>query len=265
MTSIVHISDLHFGRDNEELTGPLADAVNAIGPDVVAVSGDLTQRARRSQFARARAFLDRIAAPKLVVPGNHDVPLDNIFVRFLRPFSRYREAICRELEPQWNDAHSSIVGINSVNPYAWQSGILRPRTVRKVCDALDHPVPGRRRVIVLHHPLTLPPGATKRSMRGAKAAKAKLAACGADLILCGHLHGWRAERIRDPDSGFEALLVQAGTGLSTRLRGEHNDFNQIELEPGALTVTRHVAEDGRVFRPGRAHRFARVGHAWRPG
>ena len=62
----------------------------------MAISGDLTQRARVVQFAEARAFLDRLPKPVIVVPGNHDIPLDDVASRFLRPLSGYRRYITDE-------------------------------------------------------------------------------------------------------------------------------------------------------------------------
>ena len=93
MRTIVHLSDIHFGRVDPRLVAPLVDAVRAAAPDLVAVSGDLTQRARRRQFEQARAFLDKLPPPILAVPGNHDVPLFNLPARFLDPFGGYRRHI----------------------------------------------------------------------------------------------------------------------------------------------------------------------------
>ncbi|MGZ8265598.1 MAG: metallophosphoesterase, partial [Burkholderiales bacterium] len=99
MRTLVHLSDLHFGRVNEAVLGPLARRIGAIAPDVVVVSGDLTQRARKRQFRAARAFLDTLPTPQIVVPGNHDIPLYNVFARFLTPLRNYRRYIGNDLEP----------------------------------------------------------------------------------------------------------------------------------------------------------------------
>lgn len=262
MTRLVHLSDLHFGRDNEALVDPLLDAIAAANPTMVALSGDLTQRARETQFARARAFLDRIAAPVVVVPGNHDVPLDNLFQRFLTPFRRYHAAITRDMEPRWENDEVTVLGLNSVNPYAWQSGRVGRRALRAVRAAFAHPDLRRTRIVVMHHPLTLPPGSGKRPVRGARHATAQLASAGADLVLCGHLHGWRAELIHDDGTGAEAILAQVGTGLSTRLRGEVNDFNVIDIRAEGLSITRHAAEDDMTFKGGAPHHFRRSGPHW---
>ncbi|WP_413220367.1 metallophosphoesterase [Tritonibacter mobilis] len=97
MKRLLHLSDLHFGRDRPELLDPLIEQINGLAPDLVAISGDLTQRARDWQFMRAREMIDRIKAPCLVVPGNHDTPLDNLFERVLMPWRRYRKWIACDL------------------------------------------------------------------------------------------------------------------------------------------------------------------------
>ena len=101
MRNLAHLSDLHFGRIDPAVLEPLRRAVHDAAPDLIAISGDFTQRAKRRQFAAARAFLDSLEPPKLVVPGNHDVPLWNLARRFLMPFDRYKEFISPELEPEY--------------------------------------------------------------------------------------------------------------------------------------------------------------------
>ena len=122
MRRLVHLSDLHFGRDRPELLAPLLDCVNGLEPDLIAISGDLTQRARTSQFRQARAFIDALTAPVLSVPGNHDTPLYNLAERIFQPFAKYRQWIDRELQPVRHSPDASVVGVNSVNPYGWQRG-----------------------------------------------------------------------------------------------------------------------------------------------
>src|SRR2546428_1732310 len=99
MRTIVHLSDLHFGRVDRRIVAPLVAAIDELAPDLVAVSGDFTQRARRSEFVEARVFLDMLRFPRLVVPGNHDVPLYNVARRFLSPLARYQRYNADHLEP----------------------------------------------------------------------------------------------------------------------------------------------------------------------
>jgi 3',5'-cyclic AMP phosphodiesterase CpdA len=243
MARLIHISDLHFGRTRSELLRPLIGVLNDLKADLIAISGDLTQRARSSQFRAARAFIDRLEAPLLVVPGNHDVPLDDLFTRMVFPFRRYRKWIDRELEPHFENDEVTVAGMNTVNPYAWQRGRVGSRALRRVCAAFA--AEGDRvRVVVAHHPFEHQPTDTKTLMKGAGKATDALAECGADIILTGHLHSWRAEPFAERVGRRGALQVHAGTGLSTRLRGEENDFNVLTVHPAEVTVDRYTAPHG---------------------
>src|ERR1700736_241441 len=103
MRTIVHLSDIHFGRTDHATIAPLIEAVTGMRPDLVAVSGDLTQRARTVEFRDARAFLDTLPKPLIVVPGNHDVPLHNLYARFVQKLEKYQRFISRDLEPSYVD------------------------------------------------------------------------------------------------------------------------------------------------------------------
>ncbi|TMV82862.1 metallophosphoesterase, partial [Thioclava sp. BHET1] len=245
MKRILHLSDLHYGRTDPDLEGPLLQSIADLAPDLVVISGDLTQRARPGQFAQARAFLDRIAQPTLIVPGNHDVPLHNPFARLLRPFAEYRRAIGRNLNPIFRDEALLVVGLNSVNPFSWQRGRLSPRKRARLTRLFD--AAGQRlRIAVLHHPLEQPPGLEKAPTRGARRAIAALADCGADVVLSGHLH-ISATGTFSAAPGL--LFLQAGTGLSTRVRGEENTFNLVEASREEIRVTTWRADHGPATPP----------------
>jgi len=244
MRRLVHISDPHFGRTRAELLDPLIAQLRAAEPDLVAVSGDLTQRARNSQFREARAFLDRLGLPWLAVPGNHDVPLDNLHRRLFSPWKRYRRWISTDLEPRFDDAAMLVLGVNTVNPLSWQRGRIGRSALMRAAAALRADPGERIRVVVAHHPFEHQPGDTKALMRGAARGIAGLTAAGADVVLSGHLHAWHAGPFAAAPSGIGALQVHAGTGLSTRLRGEENDFNILALEPGRIEITRMAARAG---------------------
>src|SRR5258706_15051509 len=103
MRTLVHLSDIHFGRVDQAIINPLIQTICDLNPAVVAVSGDLTQRARAREFKDARAFLDALPRPQIVVPGNHDIPLHNVFLRFARPLDKYRRYISKDLSPSYAD------------------------------------------------------------------------------------------------------------------------------------------------------------------
>lgn len=261
MTRLAHLSDLHFGTDAPGLAVVLADRLRRIAPDLVIVSGDLTQRARPSQFRAARAFLDGLGLPWLAVPGNHDIPLYMLPERLIRPFARYRRHISDDLEPGWADGAVQVQGVNSVNPRTWQAGRLRPDDVRRTCGGFGD-VDGRLRVVAMHHPLMHGPNVRKRLMEGASEALRALAGCGAEVVLCGHLHAWAAAPMRVREAGRDILLVQAGSTLSTRLRGELNDFNLLTVAGPELSVERWACGEAGDFQPAALHRFLRDGQAW---
>src|SRR2546423_11611694 len=113
MRKLIHLSDLHFGRVDPVLIDPLIRVIREVAPDVVAVSGDLTQRARSYQFQQARFFLDALPKPQIIVPGNHDIPLHNVFARFLEPLTKYKRYIAEDLNPIYEDEEVAIVGVNT--------------------------------------------------------------------------------------------------------------------------------------------------------
>ncbi|KRS17334.1 metallophosphoesterase family protein [Roseovarius indicus] len=263
MRRIAHLSDLHFGRDRPELLDPLVEAVNELEPDLAAISGDLTQRARPSQFRAARDFIDRLEAPVLAVPGNHDVPLHNLFLRFLWPWRQYRKWISPDLEPEFHDSEMIVLGVNTVNPMAHQSGWFTPRALDRVRNAFCNTRGRRARIVVAHHPLEHLPGEKKKLMRGADEAMEELGRLNTDIVLSGHLHSWRADPFAEKPGRNAVLQVHAGTGLSTRLRGQDNDFNLLEIDDGLIDVTRYAAAEGDdSFAMAQTRRFVTRAEGW---
>lgn len=242
MRTIVHVSDIHFGRVDERLVAPLVEAIRAVAPNLVAVSGDLTQRARRHEFRQARAFLDQLPPPILAVPGNHDVPLFNLAARFLDPYGGYRRYIAQDLEPIYQDEEAIVVGLNSARNFPFHGGgRLNVAQVSHARARLASAPTGAIRIVVTHHPFDLPASHGAEHLIGrSDMAMRQLAEAGADLFLAGHLHishiGHTADRYQI--AGHSALVVQAGT-LSTRSRGELNTFNVLRLERPLITIERH--------------------------
>lgn len=267
MRTLVHLSDLHFGRVVPEVLPPLREAVAAARPHLVVVSGDLTQRARRSQFREAREFLDSLPGPRLVVPGNHDVPLYNVFRRFLAPLAAYRDIVSDDLEPQFFDEEIAVVGVNTARSLVFKGGRINEAQVARVRDKLCH-LPGTvTKVVVTHHPFDVPDGAGERDqiVGRARMALERLAHCGADLLLAGHLHeghvGHTAERY--PIAGVSALVVQAGTATSSRTRASPNSFNVLRIEPARVEVESRTF-DGAAFQVAERQSFRHDGRGWQP-
>ncbi len=267
MRTLVHLSDLHFGRVDAALTQPLIDHIAETRPDLVVVSGDFTQRARTEQFLQARAFLDRIPFPTLVVPGNHDVPLWNLPARFLWPLRKYRRHISRELQPVFQDAELAVVGVNTARSLTRMYGRIGRDQIDRLREQFSAVPAGATKILVTHHPFDLPPGYKNHKQLVGRAALAMktLAAAGVDLLLSGHLHlvhtGLTAERYKI--TGHSALVVQAGTATSTRGRGEVNSYNVIRIAPGAIDVERveWIAEEC-IFRLATSHHYTRGAAGW---
>lgn len=265
MGTIVHLSDLHFGRLDRRILAPLVAAINELAPDLVAISGDLTQRAGRRQFGDARAFLEALPFPRLVVPGNHDVPLYDVATRFLRPLARYRRFIAQDLEPLFLDREMVVLGLNSVRSLSFGRGRLNEPQVGRAADRLRALPPDLIRIVVTHHPFDLPADHDAGHLVGrANMAMAQLAAARADVFLAGHLHvshiGHTAERYKI--AGHSALFVQAGT-MSTRRRGEVNSFNVLRLDRPRLTVERRAWDEAvERFGESAARAFEHTERGW---
>lgn len=265
MRTLVHLSDLHFGRVDDALLAPLTRIINAIKPDAVVVSGDLTQRARVAQFQAARDFLDTLPSPQIIVPGNHDVALHNVVRRFLRPLDRYQRYITEDLEPFHSDAEIAIVGINTARSLAIKGGRINAAQIARVRERFAHAAKHTIRIVVTHHPLDVPHSSGTDIVGRAPIAMEAFAACGVDVFLAGHLHLSHtvntASRYRIP--GFAALVVQAGTATSTRGRGESNSFNVIRIEPKRIAIQPHVWKDAAgQFQPAETAVFSRSADGW---
>ena len=241
MRILVHLSDVHFGRTECAIVDGLVDKINEIAPDLVVVSGDLTQRARSAQFIEAREFLDKLPNPQIVVPGNHDIPMHNIFDRFLRPLDKYKKYITDDLQPFYADEEIVVIGVNTARSLTIKDGRINEEQIAEVRERICSLPNDMVKILVSHHPFDLPEGHDEDDIVGrAELAMKTFAACGADVFLAGHLHlshiGNTAHRYKI--DGHSALVIQAGTATSTRGRGEANSFNLIRIEKKRLVVER---------------------------
>ncbi|HXG83558.1 MAG TPA: metallophosphoesterase family protein [Pyrinomonadaceae bacterium] len=242
MRTLVHISDIHFGRVDYAIAESIIIKINEIAPDLVVVSGDLTQRARSAQFIEAKAFLDKLPKPQIVVPGNHDIPLHNVYDRFLHPLDKYKKYITDDLEPFYADEEIAVLGINTARSLTIKDGRVNEEQVALIQERLCGLPQEILKILVTHHPFDLPAGYDNDQIVGrAEMAMREITDCGADIFLAGHIHvshiGHTATRYK-LGAGRNALVVQAGTATSTRGRGEANSFNLIEFEHPRLIVKR---------------------------
>ena len=262
MRVIAHISDLHFGKLQQPTVQPLADELHALRPDLVAISGDLTQRARRGQFRAAREYLNRLPGPQIVVPGNHDLPLFNLPMRFLTPLRGYHKWISEDMTPVWMDDELVVVGVNTSRRLERKGGKIGEDQVERICRAFEAADQGQCRIVVTHHPFDLPPHLEHKDnlLIGRSAmAMEQFARCGVELFLAGHLHvSHRGSAARYGIPGYTPLIVQAGTATSSRYRGEANAWNIIRIGPDHIDVeTRAWQPFALRFSPAQTERFAR--------
>lgn len=266
MRTVVHLSDFHFGRINREVVAPLIETVATIRPDVVAVSGDLTQRARSHQFREARAFLDRLPKPQVIVPGNHDVPLHNFAARFVQPLRKYRRFITDDLRPFFHDEELAVLGVNTARSLALKGGRIDEHQIEWLQERLRGLDPNLVRIVVTHHPFDLPAGHHERHLVGhAQRAMEALASCEADVFLAGHLHVSHTTHsaVRYRIKGHSALVVQAGTAASARGRGEENSFNVLRIDRPHIAVERFEWQPERQeFRLKTTERFRDTTEGW---
>ncbi|MBV9043915.1 MAG: metallophosphoesterase [Alphaproteobacteria bacterium] len=265
MRTIAHISDLHFGRTEPAVVQALTGAIVAAQPDVVVVSGDLTQRAKSTEFVAARAFIDTLPGAKIVVPGNHDVPLYNVVARWLMPLTKYRRYVTDDLTPFYADEEIAVGGINTARSLTFKNGRINPQQVEHSCARFLGSGDGLTRVLVTHHPLDA--GHDRDVVGRAQMAMAGFSKCRIDLILAGHLHasqiGSSAHRYRI--AGYAALLIQAGTATSSRRRDEPNAWNLIRIDRPSVSVDRVAWDETRnAFAVARTDRFALGENGWSP-
>jgi 3',5'-cyclic AMP phosphodiesterase CpdA len=207
-----------------------------------------------------------LPTPQIVVPGNHDVPLYNVFARFLNPLRKYRRYITDDLHPFYHDEEIAVLGVNTARSLTIKGGRINDEQVAWISEKLCAFDPKVVKVVVTHHPFDLPEGHHERDLVGrARMAMEHLAGCGADLFLAGHLHTSHTTHsaVRYKIEGYSALIVQAGTATSSRGRGEANSFNVIRIDRPHITVERLEWEPDRAgFVVASTERFKHSPDGW---
>ena len=269
MATLIHLSDLHFGAHDPRLVSAVEQRIDEAKPDLTVISGDFTQRARTEQFEQACQFLERLKSAGhevLGVPGNHDVPLYDVLRRFLSPLTRYRRYIDETLCPFHEVPGAAVLGINTARSLTFKDGNINEEQVAYIRDTFSRTRSETVRILVTHHPMfALPVGdgpELGKAVGRQELALDAVADAGVDLLLAGHNHRASTHHAKDlvTDAGA-ALVVQAGTATSTRLRDEEQSFNLIEVGDGEVTVAVQ-AWDGGGYASRDAQRFVRRGGHW---
>ncbi len=234
MPVVVHLSDIHFGAHRPDLAESLLADIASQGPDLIVVSGDLTQRARRRQFEQARAFIDRLPGAVLTVVGNHDLPLINLPLRFLSGTRRYQRYITRDLDPIVVLPGLVAVGLDTMPAWRWKAGHVSPRQAVIIRDAHGTAPQGAWRLVVTHHPV-LPAhlsGLVGRDLLVSACAEADVC-----ILLSGHTHTPSADVVDLDVPGVHrhGLALVAGTAISRRTRGMGNAYEVVHLD-GAMVA-----------------------------
>jgi len=266
--TLMHISDLHAGRPfNPEKADLIVREAQELQPDLMVLSGDMVQRADfRRQWRQIRAFIDRLPEPRLIVPGNHDIPRFDQIRRFVWPFRRYQEYISPDLEPIFECEGLVVIGVNTVRSFTIEGGKLDRRKIARLEERLKRFPDRVCKVVVMHHHVVMPPGPPdqrKDVIVGAKETLAALDRGGAELVLCGHIHtSYIGNTLEfDPSLRQGTIIAQCGTSTSRRGRLWHrgkNSFNVIEIEDQAIRISQRMfLEDAARFVPVSEHVFPR--------
>lgn len=248
---VLQISDPHFGTEVAPVKAALEQLAARLQPQLLILSGDITQRARRAQFAAARAFVDRLGIPhELVIAGNHDIPLFNLPARLLWPYAGWQRVFGRELEPVIELPRLLAIGVRTTRRWRHKHGQVSAAQIARVAARLRAGRPEQLKLVVTHQPLDVITASDRNNLlRGHVVARAAWIEAGADLFLAGHIHLPHLRPLSSPElpasqprPGHLPMAVQAGTALSHRLRGAMpNSVNVIELyaaDPAAAGGTR---------------------------
>lgn len=256
MKRVVHISDLHFGRVDKKRVKPIISKIQELKPDIVVISGDFTQRAKEKEFKDAKKFIKDLKYPVFVIPGNHDIPLYNFFKRMLFPFTNYKKYISTDFAPVYTDDEIAIFGVNSVRRFAITSGKIRKAQLQTIENQAKELPDHILKIVVSHHPFDLPfnkkthHNITHKVIARSQYAMKRLSQIGINIFLSGHLHVHHISdtSLRYKIDGYRALIIQAGTAISTRFRGEPVSFNVIDIDKPVITIKHYSGfHRGAVF------------------
>jgi 3',5'-cyclic AMP phosphodiesterase CpdA len=267
MKRLAHLSDVHFKPGTADLITSLEEDLDEFNPDLLVVTGDLTERARPDEFEQARGFLDGLPFARLVVPGSHDIaPPYRPLARLFNPYGRYTRYFPPTLNSFFVDDQMLVIGINTVHPLRWKLGNVTAGQLDWV-EQLVQRYPDKFHVLAAHHPLLHVSGRVTRY----EPLLTTLERIGIDLVLTGHLPEGRSQResqTEEPIAGrtfgvAEAVLVaQAEGGGTSRMQRGGNAYNRVTVGGTSVHIERRSYDDGRFVGAGVGNYERRAGH-WR--
>ncbi|MDG0853213.1 metallophosphoesterase family protein [Roseateles puraquae] len=254
MSLVLQISDTHFGTERPVAVAALQALCEAQRPQVLLVTGDITQRARPREFAAARACFDALPVPtRLVLPGNHDIPLFDVFTRAFDPYRRYAQAFGRPLEGEVERDDLLLLAVNTTRRWRHVHGEVSPEQIERVAARMAQGRPGQLKLVAVHQPVAaVTPQDQRNLLRGCERAVQAWAAAGVDAVVGGHIH---LPYVLPLQARWPALLrpmwaVQAGTALSRRVRdGIGNSVNLIHTGAPARVERWDLDEAAGRFTP----------------
>ena len=271
MARIAHLSDIHFGAHDPQIVAATENWLRDKQPDLIIISGDLTQRAKVEQFRQASEYLARLRAagfPILVVPGNHDVPLYDVVKRFAAPLDRYKRFINDDLSPWFENDEVAVLGINTARSLTIKDGRINHEQIALLRARFAAVPAAKTRILVTHHPLFAMPigegGELSEAVGRHRDAVEAVADAGVHLALAGHFHRTYAESaLKMVETAGNVLVMQAGTATSTRLRNnELQSFNWIHAHRFDEVELQVIAWDGAEFKRGSHEKFTHDGNSW---
>lgn len=233
MTRLFHVSDMHFGREDKEAVAWFAQVVRDEMPAAVICTGDLTMRARATEFAAAGDYLDDLPVPVTVEPGNHDLPYYNPIARVFRPYGRFGK-IERMVERPLDLPQVTVVPLRTTARAQWRTnwswGVVSDNSLARTLALIEATDPSHMILVAAHHPLVDKQGLESegRTLNGRKALSA-LAAAGAQAVLSGHVHD--PFDMHHEIGGRTIRAIGAGT-LSERVRSTPPSFNELRIGEG---------------------------------
>ena len=240
---IFHLSDIHFGLENNRALDWVKQEIAERRPDAVAITGDLTMRARHREFEAATHWINSLEAPVTVEVGNHDMPYFNPVERFFAPYKRFR-GMAEKVEKELDLGSLAIVPLKTavrMQPRLnWSKGWVSSRALEKCLACLDALPAGTRALVAVHHPLReVGTKGTALTKHGDKALR-ELAKRKVQAVMSGHVHD--AFDIMEDTAEGPVRMIGAGT-LSKRTRSTPPSFNEIEWDGEKLTVCVRNLED----------------------